>query len=56
MNLNWKKSDVARSFYQADKDGDGNLDLEEYVSMFQEMVYNHKVFCKKRMKTANKRN
>lgn len=39
MSLNWKKSDVARSFYQADKDGDGNLDLEEYVSMFQEMVY-----------------
>ena len=34
----FKKNDLIRAFYAADKDGDGALDLYEYVSMFHEQV------------------
>ena len=38
MSFNRKESDLVRAFYAADKDGDGALDLFEYVSMFHDQV------------------
>ena len=38
MSFDRKKSDIVRAFYAADKDGDGELDLFEYVSMFHDQV------------------
>jgi hypothetical protein len=38
MSFNRKESDLVRAFYAADKDGDGSLDLFEYVSMFNDQV------------------
>ncbi len=33
-----RKTDLIKAFYAADKDGDGALDLYEYVSMFHQQV------------------
>ena len=41
MSFDRKKSDIVRAFYAADKDGDGELDLFEYVSMFHDQVGNN---------------
>ena len=38
MSFFRKETDLIRAFYAADKDGDGALDLSEYVSMFHEQV------------------
>jgi hypothetical protein len=38
MSFSRKESDIVRAFYAADKDGDGSLDLFEYVSLFQQQV------------------
>ena len=38
MSFGRNKSDLIRAFYAADKDGDGALDLFEYVAMFHDQV------------------
>jgi hypothetical protein len=47
MSFNRKESDLVRAFYAADKDGDGSLDLFEYVSMFNDQVNIWKSFRQK---------